>query len=135
MNSRLIEFKILGQTTSPLVSLESNKNVPFAIARIYYLFGTRRGITRGGHAHKTLKQLLVCVRGRCRIRLDDGTTKEEHLLDRPEVGLYTDSMIWGDLYDFSEDCVLLVLADQPYEESDYIRNYEEFRKQVGKEAN
>src|SRR3989442_7225326 len=128
MYVRMIEFKILGGITAPLVSLESNRNVPFEIKRIFYLFGISLDMKRGKHAHKTLQQLLVCVRGKCKVLLDDGSEKRSFLLDKPELGLYMSNMIWLELSDFSEDCVLLVLADQFYDEGDYIRNYEEFLK-------
>jgi dTDP-4-dehydrorhamnose 3,5-epimerase-like enzyme len=112
--------------------LESNKNIPFEIKRVYYLFATEHGIRRGYHAHKTLQQVVVCVRGKCEVLLDDGSEKKTYLLDGPNIGLFIGSMIWRELYDFSDDCVVLVVTDQFYEEEDYIRDYGEFVRRLSK---
>ncbi|MBF4391706.1 sugar 3,4-ketoisomerase, partial [Vibrio anguillarum] len=95
-----------------LVSLEDDKNIPFTIKRVYYLYNTKSGVRRGFHAHKELKQLAVVLKGSCRFLLDDGSEKIEVLLDNPEQGLFIDSFVWREMFDFSEDCVLLVLADK-----------------------
>ncbi|MEX6314973.1 FdtA/QdtA family cupin domain-containing protein [Providencia manganoxydans] len=121
-----IEFKKLGDDRGSLVSLEQNKNIPFEIKRIYYIFDTKDGVSRGFHAHKNLQQVAVCVKGSCRFLLDDGKTKEEVILDKPYMGLHINSFIWREMHDFSEDCVLMVLASELYDESDYIRNYDDF---------
>ncbi|WP_272672792.1 sugar 3,4-ketoisomerase [Providencia sp. PROV037] len=121
-----IEFKKLGDDRGSLVSLEQNKNIPFEIKRIYYIFGTKDGVSRGFHAHKNLQQVAICVKGSCRFLLDDGKTKEEIILDKPDTGLHINSFIWREMHDFSEDCVLMVLASELYDESDYIRNYDDF---------
>lgn len=121
-----IEFKKLGDDRGSLVSLEQNKNIPFEIKRIYYIFGTKDGVSRGFHAHKNLQQVAICVKGSCRFLLDDGKTKEEIILDKPDTGLHINSFIWREMHDFSEDCVLMVLASELYDESDYIRDYSEF---------
>lgn len=121
-----IEFKKLGDDRGSLVSVEQNKNIPFEIKRIYYIFGTKDGVSRGFHAHKNLQQVAICVKGSCRFLLDDGKTKEEIILDKPDTGLHINSFIWHEMHDFSEDCVLMVLASELYDESDYIRNYDAF---------
>ncbi|EHH3929662.1 WxcM-like domain-containing protein [Escherichia coli] len=121
-----IEFKKLGDERGSLVSLEQNKNIPFEIKRIYYIFGTKDGVSRGFHAHKNLQQVAICVKGSCRFLLDDGKTKEEIILDSPDTGLYINNFIWREMHDFSEDCVLMVLASELYDESDYIRDYSDF---------
>lgn len=126
----LIEFKTLGDDRGSLISLEQNKNIPFEIKRIYYIFGTKENVSRGFHAHKKLKQLAVCVRGSCRFVMDNGTQKEEIILDSPDKGLVIDTMQWHEMHDFSEDCIIIVLANDYYDESDYIRNYENFRSFV-----
>ncbi|ULS50587.1 sugar 3,4-ketoisomerase [Pectobacterium carotovorum] len=126
MQIRLIQLQTHGDERGALVALEQDKNIPFEIKRVYYLFKTKVGVRRGFHAHKALKQVAIAVRGSCRFLLDDGTEKVDLLLDNPAQGLLIDSCIWREMYDFSDDCVLMVLADQPYDESDYIRNYDEF---------
>lgn len=123
---RLIDFKCLGDDRGSLVALESGKDIPFNIKRVYYIFGTKAGVARGFHAHKALKQVAVCVSGSCRFILDDGKHKEEVILDSPHQGLMIEHMIWREMYDFSSDCVLLVLASGYYDEKDYFRDYEEF---------
>jgi dTDP-4-dehydrorhamnose 3,5-epimerase-like enzyme len=130
MNIQFIQFQSHGDDRGSLVSLEQNKNIPFDIKRVYYLFSTKEDVRRGFHAHKKLKQLAVVLKGSCRFLLDDGTEKIELLLDNPSQGLYIESFIWREMFDFSEDCVLMVLADSIYDEDDYIRDYEEFKKIV-----
>lgn len=125
-----IEFKKLGDERGSLISLEQNKNIPFEVKRIYYIFGTKEGVSRGFHAHKNLQQVAICVKGSCRFILDDGQTKEEIILDKPDVGLHINSFIWREMHDFSEDCVLIVLASHLYDESDYIRCYTEFKSSL-----
>ncbi len=115
-----------GDDRGMLIALEEAKNVPFAIRRVYYLFDTKDGVRRGFHAHRNLKQLAIAVRGSVRFHLDDGFEQAEVLLDDPVQGLYLDHLIWREMYDFSEDCVLMVLADQLYDPDDYIRDYDEF---------
>lgn len=121
-----INFPALGDDRGSLVALEGQQKVPFEIKRVYYLFGTKVDVSRGFHAHKELKQLAVCVTGKCRIVLDDGVTREEAWLASPTRSLRIDDMVWHEMHDFSEDCVLLVLASEHYDEADYIRSYDEF---------
>lgn len=126
MEIKLIPLQRHGDERGSLVSLEDQKNVPFTIRRVYYLYGTQEGVRRGFHAHQKLTQLVIAVCGSCRFLLDDGREQVELLLDNPAQGLLVEPMIWHEMYDFSEDCVLMVLADAHYDESDYIRNYEDF---------
>lgn len=128
MDVKLIQFQSYGDERGSLVSLEQNKNIPFDIKRVYYLFDTKDKVRRGFHAHKKLKQLAVVLKGSCRFLLDDGAEKIELLLDNPAQGLFIESFVWREMFDFSDDCVLMVLADSIYDESDYIRDYEEFIK-------
>ncbi|GMN99929.1 sugar 3,4-ketoisomerase [Parageobacillus thermoglucosidasius] len=130
MDIRFIDFKIMGDERGSLISLEQNKNIPFEIKRVYYIFNTKKGVRRGFHAHKKLKQVLIAVKGSCKIHLDDGFDTKEIVLDNPSKGLYLDSLVWREMYDFSDDCVLLVLASEFYTEEDYIRNYDDFKKHV-----
>jgi len=126
----LIELPANGDSRGQLVALESGKNVPFEFKRVYYIFDTAQGVARGFHAHKNLKQVLVCVSGSCRVVLDDGASRQEVWLDKPTQGLLVCDMVWRELHDLSEGCVLLVLADQYYYENDYIRDYDEFLGQL-----
>lgn len=126
----IIDFPALGDERGSLVALEAQKTVPFDIKRVYYIFETVKGVSRGYHAHKELRQVAVCVTGKCRMVLDDGLTREEIWLDCPTKGLLISNMIWREMHDFSPDCVLLVLASEHYDEADYIRNYEEFLGQL-----
>ena len=126
MEIKIIQFQNHGDDRGSLVSLEKIENIPFDIERVYYLFSTKDGVRRGFHAHKNLKQLAIVLKGSCRFLLDDGKEKVELLLDNPAQGLYIDSLIWREMFDFSDDCVLMVLADAVYDESDYIRDYDKF---------
>ena len=130
MKLNIINFKSLGDERGLLISLEQNRNIPFEIKRIYYIFKTKRDVIRGYHAHKNLKQVAVCISGTCKFLLDNGKKKINVLLDSPSKGLLIDEMIWHEMYDFSEDSVLMVLADDFYDESDYIRDYNDFLKMV-----
>ncbi|QPR55086.1 sugar 3,4-ketoisomerase [Aeromonas allosaccharophila] len=127
---KLVDFRVLGDERGSLIALESNNQIPFDIQRVYYLYGTKPSVARGFHAHKKLKQLAVCIKGSCRFVMDDGTNKQEVVLSTPDKGLFIDAMQWHEMYDFSEDCVLMVLADQLYDESDYIRDYIKFIEAV-----
>ncbi len=124
-----IHFPPLGDERGSLVVLEDKRNVPFDIKRVYYVFGTKKGIARGFHAHKNLKQVAVCIAGKCRMVMDDGRKKESIWLDSPTQGILITTE-WHEMHDFSEDCVLLVLASEHYDESDYIRDYKDFIKAV-----
>ncbi|MEL0609342.1 FdtA/QdtA family cupin domain-containing protein [Vibrio echinoideorum] len=123
---KTIEFDLLGDDRGSLISLEENKNIPFEIKRVYYIFGTEQGGARGFHAHKNLQQVAICVKGSCRFILDNGKCRESIVLDSPSVGLYIANNKWREMHDFSEDCVLMVLASDYYDETDYIRNYNNF---------
>lgn len=126
MQIKLIPLQAHGDDRGSLIALEEGKNIPFPVKRVYYLFNTKEGVRRGFHAHKALKQVAIAVRGSCRFVLDDGSERVEVLLDNPTQGLLIESFMWREMYDFSEDCVLMVLADQLYDESDYIRDYDRF---------
>ncbi len=132
MRITTFDFEEHGDERGVLISLEENLNIPFTIRRCYFMYNLMPGVRRGFHAHKTLRQVLVCVRGSCRILLDDGREKATVDLDRPNKGLYISADTWREMYDFSGDAVLMVLADQLYDESDYIRNYDAFLEYLRK---
>ena len=124
----LIEFPILGDERGSLISLEATKNIPFEIKRVYYIFGANDQ-PRGFHAHKELQQCAIALSGKCRVVMDNGYKKEDVWLDTPNKGLLIKNE-WHEMHDFSSDCVLLVLASDHYDESDYIRDYGKFLKNV-----
>ena len=128
MKKQLNSFEVIGDTRGFLISLEAQRNIPFDIKRVYYIYGTNEQ-PRGFHAHRELQQMLVCVSGSCRVLLDNGKIKKEYDLLNPNEGLFVDKLIWHEMYDFSKDCVLMVLASDYYDENDYIREYKEFLEQ------
>lgn len=126
INIKLIPLQTHGDERGSLVALEEENNIPFTIKRVYYIFDTKKDVRRGFHAHKNLKQVAIAVRGSCIFKLDNGTESVDVLLSDPTQGLLIESFLWREMYDFSEDCVLMILADSHYDESDYIRNYDTF---------
>lgn len=126
---KLIDLPSFGDERGGLVAIESNQSIPFDVKRLYYIFNTSQK-PRGFHAHIDLKQVAICLKGSCRFILDNGSTKEEVVLDNPTQGLVIEGLIWREMHDFSEDCVLLVLASEHFTEQDYIRNYDEFLRIV-----
>ncbi|GAA4039086.1 FdtA/QdtA family cupin domain-containing protein [Sphingomonas rosea] len=128
---RLVRFPLRGDARGSLVALEATREVPFEIRRVYTIYGTAPGVARGFHAHHALHQLAVAVAGSCSIVLDDGKTRTSVRLESPEQGLTLPPMVWHEMEDFSPDCVLMVLAEDHYDEADYIRDYGEFRRLAG----
>lgn len=127
---KLIEFKELGDERGQLFSIESNLNIPFDIKRVYYMLGMENKLPRGFHAHKELNQVAVCIKGHCKFLMDDGKNKDIVSMNSSSTGIVISKLIWHEMYDFSDDCILMVLADDIYNENDYIRNYDDFIKQV-----
>ena len=119
-------FQPHGDARGQLIALEENQDVPFPIRRVYYMYNTAPDAVRGKHAHRELQQLLICLHGSCKILMDDGEERVTVTLDKPWEGLGISNAIWREMYDFSPDAVLMVLASAPYDERDYIRNYEDF---------
>ena len=130
MKPTLIHFKPLGDERGSLIAIEAEKSVPFPVRRVYYIFATKEGVERGFHAHKALNQVAVAVTGSCEMVLDDGECETSVLLDSAQKGVLIEPGCVASDAEFSSDCVLLVLADQHYDEADYIRDYEEFKKWV-----
>lgn len=124
-------FQPHGDDRGQLVALEEKKDIPFHIKRVYYMYDTKEGVRRGGHAHKKLEQILVCIHGSCMIHLDNGKETKEVPLEKPYEGLYINNNIWREMYDFSPDAVLIVFASEIYDEADYIRDYKKFKEHVG----
>lgn len=119
-------FQPHGDDRGQLVALEEFKDIPFRIKRVYYMYDTIPDMIRGCHAHKKLEQILICIHGSCKIKLDNGVESKVVHLEKPYEGLYVSNHMWREMYDFSSDAVLMVLASELYDESDYIRDYQEF---------
>ena len=130
MEIERVQLQKHGDHAGMLIALEEARNVPFVIRRVYYIYATKDNVHRGRHAHRYLHQLAVAVRGSVTFLLDDGSGPVEVVLDDPSQGLMLGRMVWRELYDFSEDCVLMVLADQLYDQSDYITDYADFLREV-----
>lgn len=125
-----IELPNLGDHRGSLVVAEANKNLPFEIKRLYYIFDSKSDTPRGFHAHYELTQVAFCIRGKFKMLMDNGNEKQEVVLDKPNKGLIIPPMVWHEMHGFSEDCIILVLADDYYNEADYIRSYDDFLHQV-----
>lgn len=123
---KIIHFKVMGDERGSLVALEGGGQIPFDIKRVYYIWGTLEGVVRGKHAHKELRQVLICVRGSVDIYCEYGHKKETYHLNNPALGLELDGLVWHEMRNFSKDAVLIVLASEHYDEADYIRDYQEF---------
>ena len=127
-----IELPDLGDHRGSLVVAEANKSIPFNIQRLYYIFGAQPDVPRGFHAHRQLQQIAFCLQGSCKMLMDSGKEKQEVVLCKPNQGLKIPPMVWHEMHDFSEDCILLVLASEHYDENDYIRDYQDFLKEIYK---
>ena len=123
---RVIQFPWVTRPEGKLTAVHGNKEIPFDIQRIYYPYDLPAGESRGAHAHRVLEQLLVCIMGSIDVTLDDGRDKKTITLDRAHKGLLLPRMIWRELGNFSSGAVCLVLASLPYDEVDYIRDYNQF---------
>lgn len=129
MKPTFIDFQEHGDWRGQLVALEENKNIPFSVKRVYFMYDTKEGVIRGKHSHRELQQILFCVAGACTVKLDDGREKIDVRLDYPSRGLLIGPGIWREMCDFTPDAVLMVLASEYYDESDYIRDYDTFLKE------
>lgn len=126
---QLIEFADLGDERGNLVVIEGEgKDIPFDIKRVFYIYGSDSEVVRGQHANRETEFLLVNVSGKSKVKVDNGRESAVISLDRPRMGLYLSAMLWKDMYDFSRDSVLLVLASRHYDEKEYIRDYDTYRK-------
>ena len=113
-----------------LVAAEFAKDLPFSPQRFFIIYNVPSQDVRGEHAHRLCEQFLVCLTGSVRAIVDDGTTREEYLLDTPSNGLHMPAMTWGTQYAYSADAVLAVFASRPYDDADYIRTYAEFESLI-----
>lgn len=128
---KLLEFSDLGDERGNLVVVEGNGlDIPFEIKRVFYIYGSDDQVIRGQHANKKTEFVMINVSGRSKVRVDNGYEQDVISLDRPRMGLYLSTMVWKDMYDFSEDSVLLVLASEHYDAEEYIRSYDDFMKEI-----
>lgn len=125
-NTKLKLFNIYNDKYGKLIPLESNKNIPFDIKRVYYIYEVEKNVRRGFHSHKNLHQVLICVHGTVKILVKTPKEEETIVLNDPKQGLYIGPNVWREMYDFEDETVLLVLASEHYDEGDYIRNYEDY---------
>lgn len=127
---KLLEFKDFGDARGKLVVVEEKKDIPFDIKRVFYIYGSDPDIVRGQHANRESQFVLINVAGQSKVRLDNGYEEAIVELNRPHMGLYIPTMMWKDMYEFSKDSVLLVLTNTLYDGREYIRNYQEFLKEI-----
>ena len=128
---RIFEFQDLGDERGNLVVVEGEQSIPFEIKRVFYIYGSDRDVVRGQHANRNSQFVLINVSGTSKVRVDNGFEEDIIELNRPRMGLYLPTMIWKDMYDFSEDSVLLVLTNTHYDGNEYIRDYDEFLREIG----
>lgn len=130
---KVLNFGDLGDERGKLVVVEGNKDIPFKIERVFYIYGSDSEVIRGQHANRESEFVLINVGGTSKVRIDNGHTEAIIELNKPMMGLYIPTMVWKDMYDFSEDSILLVLASTHYNGQEYIRDYEEYKKEMGAE--
>lgn len=126
-----IEFKQNGDERGHLVVVEEKKDIPFSIARIFYIYGSDHDVVRGRHANRRSEFVLVNVSGTSKVKVMNGKDEKVIVLDKPHMGVYLPKMVWKEMYDFSEDSVLLCIASEVYDPSEYIRDYAEYLKEIG----
>jgi dTDP-4-dehydrorhamnose 3,5-epimerase-like enzyme len=128
---RVLNFGDLGDERGKLVVVEGNMDIPFEIKRVFYIYGSDNEVVRGQHANRESEFVLINVGGTSKVRIDNGHSEAVIELNKPMMGLYIPTMVWKDMYDFSEDSILLVLASTHYDGNEYIRNYEDYKKEMG----
>lgn len=131
-NCKIIELPVILDGKDGCLSVVENlRNIPFEIKRIYYIYNlNNKSAIRGKHAHKKLQQVIFCINGSFRIELDDGINRQDIILDEPNIGIYMDAKLWHTMNQFSENCILLVLASDFFDESDYIRDHSQYIKYI-----
>jgi oxalate decarboxylase/phosphoglucose isomerase-like protein (cupin superfamily) len=128
---KIINFPQIAEPRGNLSFIEENRHIPFPIKRVYFLYDVPSGATRGGHAHKNLHEIIIALSGSFDVLLDDGVEKKKVSLNRPHYGLYIPPGLWRELENFSSNSVALALASDFFDEKEYIRDYEVFKKMVG----
>lgn len=131
-NYKLLNFKVNGNEMGKLVAIEGLNQIPFEIKRIFYIYGVKGDAVRGRHSNRNSEFVMINVKGSADIRLHDGNKEHIVNLSKPNEGLYIPKLMWKDMYNFSDDCVMLVLSSEVYDENEYIRDFDEFLKEVSK---
>jgi len=126
LKAQFIKFKQMGDERGHLVVVEGEKDIPFEIARVFYIYGSDQSVVRGQHANRKSQFVLINVSGTSKVKVDYGDYSEIFELNEPHTGIYLPQMVWKDMYEFSDDSVLLVLASEKYDSSEYIRSYDEY---------
>ena len=127
----VLSFADLGDERGKLIVIEGAQTIPFEIKRVFYIYDSDSAVIRGQHANRESEFVLINVKGKSKVRITDGTEEFIVELDKPMTGVYIPKMIWKDMYDFSPDSVLLVLASTHYDGNEYIRNYDDYLKEMG----
>lgn len=127
---KILNFADLGDERGFLVVVEGGLQIPFDIKRIFYIYGSDATVVRGQHANLRSEFVLINVAGSSKVKVDDGTETRIINLDQPRMGLYLSKMLWKEMYDFSPDSVLLVLSNEHYDGSEYVRNYDDYIKMI-----
>lgn len=127
---QILQFAQNGDERGHLVVVEGQKDIPFAIARIFYIYGSDRSVIRGRHANRKSEFVLINVSGTSKVKVIDGTNEKVISLNRPHMGVYLPKMIWKEMFDFSPDSVLLCLASETYDPAEYIRDYVMYLKEI-----
>lgn len=131
-HAKIIDFKLKGDSRGNMVVIEGSNDIPFEIARIFYIFGSDTDVIRGKHANKDSEFILINVSGKSKVKIDYGFCSEVIELNKPNIGLYIPKMLWKEMYDFSPDSVLLVLSNNKYDSNEYVRDYNEYISLVEK---
>ena len=126
----LLQFSAIFDPRGDLTALEYEKDIPFLIKRVYYLYNVPAGAERGGHAHKQLRQVLIALSGSFTVKLNDGSGVQSYFLNNPRCGLLLDRLVWREIVDFSNGAVCLCLASEQYNPDDYVRDQQEFLRRV-----
>lgn len=129
-NVSVLRFKDVESKYGHLIPIEARYDIPYEVKRGFYIYGVPNGKTRGYHAHRWIYQTLICLKGSLKVKLKDTNEEEIYVLDDPTIGLMIGPWIWNEMFDYSEDCVLLVLCSDNYDENDYIRNYDVYETEV-----
>lgn len=129
---KIMEFPDFGDERGNLVVVEGGMDIPFEIKRAFYIYGSDSEVIRGRHANRKSEFVMINVSGSSKVKIDNGYEQQVIELNRPRMGLYLSTMVWKDMYDFSPDSVLLVLASEHYDSGEYIRNYEDFIREIKK---
>lgn len=133
-DAKMLEFKQNGDERGYLVVVEGLKDIPFEIKRMFYIYGTEADVVRGNHANLRSEFVLINLVGTSKVKVDNGEEQRVFVLDRPHIGIYLPRMYWKEMYEFSPDSVLMVLASEAYDPQEYVKSYDEFKKMMAAEG-